>query len=268
MARSKWEPARRPRHHDPAYEAILTNAIKSKRLVSFTAKGCLLVAEPHVLGWQHGELHILTFQVGGQSNSGACPSGGASALPTCTASRSPRDRSRARGRPSRSRTAASIGARGRRRRHLVPGEAVMPNRHTHTLVGGFAGPGNALLRADPFRWLPKGSADTGAVTWPARSPTPWSPSSARGIEGRTAQWPRRGPWPRSQTTPWGALRVSAVSRRSSGSSAVRRHLHRRTDQVLVSVPCRAAAGFCAGLQGGYLSHLLLDAGTPAGLPFV
>ena len=37
---------------------------------------------------------------------------------------------------------------------------------------------------------------------------------------------------------------------------------------LLSFLWHAAAGFFAGLQGGYVSHLLLDAQTPAGLPVI
>jgi membrane-bound metal-dependent hydrolase YbcI (DUF457 family) len=36
--------------------------------------------------------------------------------------------------------------------------------------------------------------------------------------------------------------------------------------TLAALLCHFAAGFFAGLRGGYVSHLVLDAVTPAGLP--
>lgn len=37
---------------------------------------------------------------------------------------------------------------------------------------------------------------------------------------------------------------------------------------LIELACRLAAGALAGLAAGYVSHLLLDAATPAGLPLI
>lgn len=72
---SRFNRGRRPRRllHDPHAERLLKQAIRSKKLVSFVAKGCHRVVEPHVLGRLDHELSVLTFQIAGHSNSGELP---------------------------------------------------------------------------------------------------------------------------------------------------------------------------------------------------
>lgn len=58
-------------------------------------------------------------------------------------------------------------------------------------------------------------------------------------------------------------RAQDWQRRAASSTGVDAFLAR-----LAALFCRLAAGFLAGLQGGYVSHLALDALTPASLPLL
>ncbi|MGY3821351.1 hypothetical protein [Acinetobacter haemolyticus] len=53
--------------------AIIEQAIKTKSIIEFSYKGHHRIAEPHVLGVSKGDLQVLSYQVGGTSNSGGVP---------------------------------------------------------------------------------------------------------------------------------------------------------------------------------------------------
>lgn len=62
-----------PRGIDPAiHEAILT-AIHTKRLLRFTYKNQVRIAEPQDYGIQKGTVNLFTYQIGGQSSSSPLP---------------------------------------------------------------------------------------------------------------------------------------------------------------------------------------------------
>lgn len=54
-------------------DAIVRQAITEKRLIQFTYQQLPRVAEPHVYGRKDGRVGLMTYQVGGQSKSGAIP---------------------------------------------------------------------------------------------------------------------------------------------------------------------------------------------------
>jgi hypothetical protein len=54
-------------------DSKLRFAIAGKRLVTFTADGCLRKAEPHDYGIFKGVTRLFYYQVGGQSRSGKLP---------------------------------------------------------------------------------------------------------------------------------------------------------------------------------------------------
>ncbi len=54
-------------------DSLLRSAISKKRLIRFWYEGKERVAEPHDYGIQRAKVRLLTYQVGGQSNSGTLP---------------------------------------------------------------------------------------------------------------------------------------------------------------------------------------------------
>lgn len=54
-------------------EQRLHDAIDQRLVVQFWYQGHLRIAEPHVLGVKDGRLHVLTYQVGGDSSSSSLP---------------------------------------------------------------------------------------------------------------------------------------------------------------------------------------------------
>ncbi|MHA6893347.1 WYL domain-containing protein [Ralstonia pseudosolanacearum] len=52
---------------------IIEQAIREKRLLSFTYTQLPRIVEPHILGWQDGRLGILGYQVRGSSSHGTLP---------------------------------------------------------------------------------------------------------------------------------------------------------------------------------------------------
>jgi hypothetical protein len=55
-------------------DALLRQAIGERRLVRFSYRACLRVAEPHDYGVRGGVEQLLAYQVGGESRSGRLPS--------------------------------------------------------------------------------------------------------------------------------------------------------------------------------------------------
>lgn len=49
------------------------DAIREKQLLHFTYHGIIRIVEPHILGVCNGETQLLSYQVGGYSNSGKIP---------------------------------------------------------------------------------------------------------------------------------------------------------------------------------------------------
>jgi hypothetical protein len=58
-----------PQHIDK----LIRTAIAQRRQISFWYGGKERIAEPHDYGIQNGKPRLLTYQIGGQSNSGALP---------------------------------------------------------------------------------------------------------------------------------------------------------------------------------------------------
>jgi hypothetical protein len=54
-------------------DATIRQAISQKRLLRFSLRGRLRVAEPHDYGIRHGVPQLLVYQVGGESASGRLP---------------------------------------------------------------------------------------------------------------------------------------------------------------------------------------------------
>jgi len=52
---------------------VLREAIAGQRLIQFKLHGCLRIAEPHDYGIRKGEVQLLVYQIGGQSNSRTLP---------------------------------------------------------------------------------------------------------------------------------------------------------------------------------------------------
>jgi histidyl-tRNA synthetase len=52
---------------------LLLNAIEEKKLIQFNYQGKVRIAEPHDYGIQNGSVRLLSYQVGGASNSGRLP---------------------------------------------------------------------------------------------------------------------------------------------------------------------------------------------------
>jgi hypothetical protein len=55
-------------------DRLIRQAIGEKRLIRFVYQNKLRIAEPHDYGVQNGEVRLLSYQVGGESNSGFLPS--------------------------------------------------------------------------------------------------------------------------------------------------------------------------------------------------
>jgi hypothetical protein len=54
-------------------DKLLRKAISEKRLIRFVYASKPRIAEPHDYGVQKGQVRLLSFQVGGESNSGKLP---------------------------------------------------------------------------------------------------------------------------------------------------------------------------------------------------
>jgi hypothetical protein len=54
-------------------DSLIRQAISEKRLIRFVYAGKLRIAEPHDYGIQKGQIRLLSYQVGGESNSGKLP---------------------------------------------------------------------------------------------------------------------------------------------------------------------------------------------------
>lgn len=60
-------------HVNPEVDQLLRGAISQRRQIRFLYKGKERISEPHDYGIQNGRILLLTFQIGGQSNSGRLP---------------------------------------------------------------------------------------------------------------------------------------------------------------------------------------------------
>jgi len=58
---------------DSQKDHFIRQAIREKRLLHFTYTGKIRIAEPHDYGVQGGKVRLLSYQVGGESNSGRLP---------------------------------------------------------------------------------------------------------------------------------------------------------------------------------------------------
>lgn len=58
---------------DPAVHKLILRAIHEKRLLRFSYKGELRIAEPQDYGIQKGTVNLFTYQIGGRSSSGPIP---------------------------------------------------------------------------------------------------------------------------------------------------------------------------------------------------
>ncbi|HEY1799691.1 MAG TPA: hypothetical protein VGG46_02055 [Terriglobales bacterium] len=58
---------------DSTIDRLIRQAIREKRLMRFIYTGKVRVVEPHDYGVQNGKLRLLSYQIGGESNSGALP---------------------------------------------------------------------------------------------------------------------------------------------------------------------------------------------------
>ncbi len=58
---------------DSQKDRLIRQAIREKRLLRFTYVGKVRIAEPHDYGVQSGKVRLLSYQVGGESNSGKLP---------------------------------------------------------------------------------------------------------------------------------------------------------------------------------------------------
>jgi hypothetical protein len=52
---------------------LIRAAITGRRLVRFSFRGCVRIAEPHDYGIRDGVVQLLVYQVGGESRSGGLP---------------------------------------------------------------------------------------------------------------------------------------------------------------------------------------------------
>jgi hypothetical protein len=71
LSRVKSFPA--PAGIEPAAHQLLMRAIHEKRLLRFTYKNQLRIAEPQDYGVQKGTAHLFSYQIGGISDSGPLP---------------------------------------------------------------------------------------------------------------------------------------------------------------------------------------------------
>jgi hypothetical protein len=60
-------------HVPPELDQLLRSAISQRRQIRFLYKGKERICEPHDYGVQNGRALLLTYQLGGESNSGRLP---------------------------------------------------------------------------------------------------------------------------------------------------------------------------------------------------
>lgn len=72
---------------------------------------------------------------------------------------------------------------------------------------------------------------------------------------------------RKHVARWKA-RLRAKADRFAAERAASQNWFDKLLLLLAELACRAAAGFLGGIVPGYLSHLVLDSGTPRGLPLI
>ena len=58
---------------DSQRDSLIRQAIREKRLLRFLYTNKVRVVEPHDYGVQKGKLRLLSYQIGGESNTGALP---------------------------------------------------------------------------------------------------------------------------------------------------------------------------------------------------
>jgi predicted DNA-binding transcriptional regulator YafY len=58
---------------DSKIDRLIRQAIREKRLLRFLYAGKERIVEPHDYGVQNGKVRLLSYQIGGESNSGTLP---------------------------------------------------------------------------------------------------------------------------------------------------------------------------------------------------
>jgi len=149
----------------------------------------------------------------------------------------------------------------------------MANRRAHSIVGAAFGGTTAFVLArdqDPGHRLMESLGGALGGAWGGRLPDLIEPALHPGHRSVA-----------HALAPAGIAGAAVVPRLRAGQQHVRERAGRcraRRDTAtnalkqflwwLAEVACRIAAGAMAGVAAGYASYLLLDAGTPRGLPLL
>lgn len=150
----------------------------------------------------------------------------------------------------------------------------MPNRETHIVVGTLAGGGLAAYRAreqEPAYLLLEfiGGGITGhfasqfpdiiePASWPGHRQFAHSVASGSGVVYGLYKLLEE----------WEKCFRSKAEYYKNKRSEEYLHWFQKIFYAILEVLSRIAAGGFSGLSAGYLSHLLLDGGTPRGLPLL